>query len=158
MSRVNLHSISIRGFGSIVNPVNFQLDRKGLWFIKAPNGEGKSTLFSALSWCLYKVNLKGLTNDQIVTWEWLRGENWKGTRVAVCGNIPGTDFMIVRHIKYKGKTMKVVGGNSLMIFVKSDQDDRDFTVEDLVGEAQHKGDQQEYIHRMLGMAAPAFLA
>jgi len=164
MSKVSIHNISIRGFGSIVNPISFELDRKGLWFIKGANGLGKSTLFSALSWCLYKVNLKGLNNDQVVSWEWLRGEKWKGTRVAVSLTAGEYDYMIVRHIKYKGKTLGIVGGNSLMIFKKETAFgvecvvDRDFEESDLVGEAQHKGDQQEYINKLLGLEPQAFLS
>ncbi len=158
MSRVKLHSVIIQGFGSIVSPMDFQLYRKGLWFLKAPNGFGKSSIFSALSWCLYKVNLKGVTNDSIVSWEHVRGENWKGTRVAVTLSVGGYDYMIARHIKYKDSTIGVTGGSSLMIFRKPESEERRFVEEDLVGEAQHKGEQQEYINNLLGMDSQAFLA
>jgi len=158
MSKVNIQNISIRGFGSIVKQISFDLNRRGLWFIKGSNGTGKTSLFSALSWCLYKVNLKGLNNDQIVTWEWLRDDKWKGTRVAVVLDTDDFEYMIVRHIKYKGQTLGLDGGNSLMIFRKPENEDRDFEQSDLVGEAQHKGDQQAYINKLLGLDAQAFLS
>ncbi len=66
--------------------------------------------------------------------------------------------MIARHIKYKDSTIGVTGGSSLMIFRKPESEERRFVEEDLVGEAQHKGEQQEYINNLLGMDSQAFLA
>ena len=66
--------------------------------------------------------------------------------------------MIARHIKFKGTTRGIEGGNSLMIFEKPAVEVRPFTENDLIGEAHYKYDQQEYINKVIGLDSQAFLA
>lgn len=150
--------VSIEGFGSFINAINFVLNRGSINLIKGKNGHGKTTIFSAFLWCLYKVNLKGLNNDQIVTWERLRPSSWRGTRVIVEWSIPeeGYDYMVARHIDFKGTTKGYKGKSGLMVFRKP-VDKESFEPEDLVGDEQYKGDQQAYINRALGLDSKTFL-
>lgn len=145
----------IEGFGSFQYPTELTLDRVGVNMVKGVNGSGKTTMFSALCWALYKINLKGVKNDQVVTWERMRDDEFRGTRVVVEFDSSEHSYRIARHIKFKGTTLGVKGGNSLMIF-KTDLG-QSFTEDDLVGEAQHKGDQQVYIDKVLGVDSTTFL-
>lgn len=156
MDKINFKRISIEGFGSFVEPVNFNLDRQGVNLIKGKNGNGKTTLFSALLWAVYKMNLKGVTNDSVVSWEWVRTEAFRGTRVIIEWDKGNTDYMVARHIDFKGTTKGIAAKSALMIFEKS-KDEPEFTKAHLLGSEQHKGDQQEYINRVIGIDAKTFL-
>jgi len=158
MGKVYLKSVLAEGFGSIIDSTSFQLDRGGIWFVRGLNGTGKTTLFSALAWCLYKVNLKGLNNDKVPTWLRLRDNTFRGTRVVVEFQTDDTDYMVARHIKFKGTTRGLQGDSGLMIFSKSSDEDRPFTQEDLLGEAHYKEDQQAYLNKVLGVDSQVFLS
>lgn len=151
MKQVVFKRISAEGFGSLVAPVTFLLNRGSINMVKGKNGHGKTTIFSALSWCLHKVNLKGVNNDKVVTWERYRTAEWRGTRVIVEWSVPGdnTDYMVARHIDFKGTTKSYKGKSTLMIFQKP-SDKPEFEPSDMVGQEQYKDDQQGFINRALG--------
>jgi DNA repair exonuclease SbcCD ATPase subunit len=151
---VTFEKIIIEGFGSIANSTTFQLDRGGIHFIRGKNGEGKTTLFSALAWVLYRINLKGTTNDKVTTWEQYQPEGFKGTRVALLLAKGEDKYMIVRHLNYSGTTKSYKGASKLMIF-KSDT--WNFTPEDMIGSEQHKEDQQVFINKLVGADSKIFL-
>ncbi len=157
MSKIVLNSIIVEGFGSIVKQVQFKLDRGSLWFVKGPNGAGKTTIFSALMWVLYKANLKGLNNDKMPSWVRIRGKDFRGTRVVLDMYDDTYDYMIARHINFKGTTRGIEGKSSLMIFRKPIVENRTFESTDLLGEAQYKDDQQVFIEGVLGLNSKAFL-
>lgn len=144
---LTISKISIEGFGSFQHKQTINLNRGGLNLVNGKNGHGKTTIFSALYWGLYGENLKGVKNAKLSTWEKIRSKLFKGTRVMVWLNISGEDYVICRHLGYKGMTAEVKGGNSIMIL---DSDG-------LVGEAMHKGDQQSYINQKLGMDSRVFI-
>lgn len=157
MRNIKFKKIVMEGFGSFATKTTFELDRGGVNLIKGENGNGKTTMFSALSWCLYKVNLKDTLNEKVATWDYLRPADYKGTRVALFFDIEGdAQYMIARHLDYKGNTIGLKAGSKLMIFRKTDAS-LSFATEDMVGEAQHKGDMQMYINRILGVDSKAFL-
>ncbi len=143
--------IVVEGFGAIVLPHSFTLDKKGLFIIRGKNGNGKTTLFSALYWVLYKENLKDEKNSELVTWVERRTEEFRGTRVVldfdiVKGDVT-TSYRIARHINFTGTTAKVKGGNSLMIFENGE----------LIPDSLHKKDIQGFINKLLGMDAKVFI-
>jgi len=150
--------LAVEGFGSFIQPVEFQLNRGSINLIKGKNGHGKTTLFSAMLWVLYKVNLKGVNNDKVVSWDRLRSETFRGTRGILEFSIPedGHDYLVARHIDFKGTTKSVKGKSTLMIFKKPSEKEA-FDKEDMLGDEQYKGDQQGYINRVLGLDSKTFL-
>lgn len=102
---IRFTKIYIEGFGSILGPLWFEFDSTGLTVIRGKNGKGKTTLFSALSWALYGKSLKD--KSQVETWEHLRNKNWKGTKVEIHYQDGQEEFIVRRHLKYKGKSSKL---------------------------------------------------
>lgn len=142
----------IEGFQSFGKRVVFQLDRVGLNLIKGTNGVGKSTIFNAILWCEYGGNLK----KSVETWKEKRPKDYKGTRVVVERTDGEYDYRIVRHLKYKGTTFGLTGGDKLMIF-KKPVDEPKFGAEHLVGDGLHKADMQLIINDQIGMDEKTFL-
>ena len=142
----------IEGFQSFGKRVVFNLNRNGLNLIKGQNGVGKSTIFNAILWCEYGGNLK----KSIETWKERRPADYKGTRVVVERTDGEFDYRIVRHLKYKGTTFGLVGGDKLMIYKKS-VDEPKFTAEHLLGDGLHKSDMQLLINEQIGMDEQTFL-
>lgn len=147
MKRIFIEQLSVEGFGSFQTPTTFMLDQKGLTLVKGKNGGGKTTLFSALCWVLFKVNLKGANNEKVQTWEHRRLPSYKGTKVQVLFVVDGVEYTVVRHINYKELTHGIKGASTLMIFKNGE----------MLGEAQHKNDQQAYIEHLLGVNSRTFV-
>jgi len=151
---VTFEKIIIEGFSSISNPTTFQLSRGGVHLVKGDIGQGKTSIFSALAWVLYRINLKGTVNDKVMTWEAYRPENFKGTRVALFLAKGEDKYMIVRHLNYSGTTKSYKGGSKLMIFKSNTWN---FEAKDMLGSEQHKDDQQKFINKLIGADAKIFL-
>lgn len=147
-----IKTLQIEGFGSIQNPLVFNLDRKGINLVKGQNGHGKTTLFTALIWALYQINPKGGNVNSVATWEHDRLPTFEGTRVSVTIEIKGKYYTIVRHLNYKGKTFGYAGGSKLMVFI-SEQG-----AEPQLYEGQHKSDSQSLVNELLGMDGKTFLS
>jgi DNA repair exonuclease SbcCD ATPase subunit len=80
------------------------------------NGAGKTTIFSALTWCLYGRTLKKKSSPE--PYKFVRGKKFKGTLVVVSCEIDGTPYEIYRTYKYKSDIG--FGANSTLIGVKRD--------------------------------------
>jgi len=146
MEGIIFESITLEGFGSFHNETTFTLDRKGITLIVGENGEGKTTLFSALAWALYKINLKGTVNDKVATWADIRTKEFRGTRVIVEFTKGGNNYTVARHLKFKGETLGVIGNDELLLAINGQ-----------LGDAQHKKDTQEEIEAILGIDSQIFL-
>ena len=118
---IHFDYIEIEGFRSVVKPMKFNLDRVGLNLMKGPNGIGKTTVFEALVWDLYGINVKDTTIGMVATWPEVRPSTWKGTRVSTYFHVDKITYCITRHLGYKGLTYEVQGEDHLMI-AKGDQD------------------------------------
>jgi exonuclease SbcC len=155
---IDFKEIAVEGFGSFVKPVGFNLNRGGINLIKGSNGAGKTTLFSALLWAVYKTNLKNTVNAKVASWKHVRGSGWRGTRVSITFDVlaHGYSFMIVRHLDFKGETFGIKGESSLFILRKPISDEK-WSPSHIVGESLHKGDQQGFINRAIGLDAKTFL-
>ena len=152
--KVRFKGIDVEGFGSIIQPLNFNIDRKGVTIMSGHNGSGKTTLWSALTWGCYQINLKGLVNDMVQTWEHLQPKGFKGTRSIVHfdSDVDGDNsYMIARHLKFKGKTEGLTGGSKLMLFKQVDEE------WEQVGEGLHRADIQSEIERLIGLDSKTFL-
>ncbi len=157
MKQVRFKSIRLEGFRSFVSPVDFQFGTTGLHLIKGNNGEGKTTIFSALLWGLYKLNLNETNNSRIATFKWRRNKGYLGTRVIVSFRTGGNRYLVARHMDYKGKTKGLDGESALLIFKKSGKDTLPFTAADIVNDELYKSDGQAYLDRILGIDAKTFL-
>lgn len=149
MNEIKFKSISVEGFGSLVEPRTFLLDRGlGVNIVRGKNGSGKTSIFNALFWCLYGESLKEVNNSKIPTKKEYRPKTWRGTRVAITLEVNGVSFMIVRHIIFKGTTKGVEGGSTLMVFEAGE----------LMNENLYKKDMQGFIQEILGLDSKTFLS
>lgn len=152
MKKVHYSKITIEGFQSICKPMSFKLDNVGLNLIKGVNGVGKSTVFNAVLWAEYGGNMK----KSVASWLDVRTDGFRGTRVVIERTDGEYDYMIVRHLAFKGTTKGLAGGDKLMIFKKL-TGSGGFTDADLVGDGLHKTDMQLMIQDQIGMDSRTFL-
>lgn len=111
------------GFCSI-DTLELPLNYNGTVLIKAPNGFGKSSIFSALVWGLYGKNLKGVS--EVTTWEKIRPKNYKGVKVEVYFQNNDKLFRIIRCQEYndvledgaKGKNRLLLYEDSIQVDTK----------------------------------------
>lgn len=109
-------NVHMEGFCSIVEPQTLNLDLGGTILIKAPNGFGKSTLFSAITWGLYGKNPKGKVSA--TTWKKYQPADYKGTKVIVTWVSDKSIFRVTRCQKYTGKLDDGSKGGDRVILVK----------------------------------------
>lgn len=131
------------GFCSI-GSLDLPLNSSGITVIRAANGFGKSTIFSALVWGLYGKNIKG--NSDVNTWEKYRPKDYQGTLVEVYFNAQGKTHRIIRCLKYKGEVLGARGNSQ--IFYQIDGE--------LVEDRKKRGI-QEIITQSLGMSYNLFM-
>ena len=92
-------SINIEGFRSIAEPTHLSLNVPGITWINSPTGSGKSTIFSAITWCLYGKDLKGVS--EVKTWEKLRPKGYNGVCITLSYQTNSGVFKIIRCQDYK---------------------------------------------------------
>lgn len=90
---MEVKSFEARNFMSLES-VKVDISGTGLTLIRGVNGAGKSSIWDALSWCIFGSTVRGLTNNDIINRA--AGEN--------CGvitelNVNGHDFVISRYRK-----------------------------------------------------------
>lgn len=113
---LKLLNIQVEGFCSIVEPQSMHLDLGGTILMKAPNGFGKSTLFSAITWALYGKHPKGKVS--VNTWKKLQPSGYKGTKVVVTWESDKGVFQVTRCQKYTGKLEDGSKGGDRVILVR----------------------------------------
>lgn len=102
----------IDGFCSI-NHLELPLNTKGITVIRGANGFGKSTIFSALVWCIYGKNLKG--KAEVNTWKKFQPKNYLGTKVEVYFRSQDNRVhRIIRCLKYNDNVDGSKGNNRLI--------------------------------------------
>lgn len=145
---ITFGSIDIEGFGSMAKPITFLLNQPGLNIIRGKVGSGKTTIPSALSWCLFGKTLK--EKSSIETWEEKRPTSYRGTKVLVDLMVGKEIYTIVRCLNFKGKIKvgdkKMKGGNNLFIFKNLKP----------ITEARNKADKQELINKLTGYSFDLF--
>lgn len=141
---INFLTLEMEGFCSYVNPTKLDLNHKNPVIIKAPNGSGKTTIFSAISWCLYGKTLKDTSN--VNTWDKLRTKAYKGTKVVVYFQSNGKLYQVTRCQNYKGKLDDgAIGKDRLILREEAD-------LVDIKGKSQL----QNYIIEKLGLSFKVF--
>ena len=113
---IRLLNIQIEGFCSVVEPQTVPLNVGGTVLVKAPNGFGKTTLFSAIAWVLYGKNLKG--NPNVNTWKRYQPKNYKGTKVTLTFDSDKGVYQVTRCLKYTGKLDDGAKGGDRIILVR----------------------------------------
>lgn len=136
--------LRIEGFGSFQIPFLYLLNRPGINVIQGKNGSGKTTIFSALTWCLYGQTLKGKSN--IEPWEDIQGPKFRGTQVQLKFWIGKDMYVLTRNKNYTIKNYNWKN-NSGIFFAKNEKMQDQF---------RNKDDVQAEIIRLLGMSFNLF--
>jgi DNA repair exonuclease SbcCD ATPase subunit len=110
---IEFEEIVIEGFGSMLGPFSYRLNKTGINIIMGLNGAGKTTIFSALSWCLFGKPLKDIKS--IEPWPWVLPENFKGTLVITRFKNKGVPFEVTRCLGYKEKIEGFQGKDRLIL-------------------------------------------
>lgn len=141
--KIEFKSLSIEGFCSISN-LPLDLDRDYVTIIRGKNGNGKSTILSALVWVLYGKNIKGISD--VNTWEKYRPKDYQGTKVEIEYSIEKNNHKIIRCQNYKGKVHGVKGNNGVFYFINN-----------VLINDKYKANIQSKIEENLGMSYNLFL-
>lgn len=115
---LKLLNMFVEGFCSI-SQLYLPFDRNDIVWIKAPNGQGKSSIFSALVWCLYGKTIKGVSD--VLTWKEFRPKDYSGAIVTVHFQKNDHVYQVIRCQNYT----KVLedgskGGNRFIIIKDAD--------------------------------------
>lgn len=113
---IKLLNIQIEGFCSIVEPQTIPLNIGSTILIKAPNGYGKTTLFSSIAWGLFGKNLKGKT--EVNTWKKYRPKDYSGTKVVVTWESEKGVFQVIRCQNYTKKLDDGAKGGNRVILIQ----------------------------------------
>ena len=138
-------NIKITGFCSIVETFQLSLNQGCTVLIKAPNGNGKSTIFSALVWALYGKNIKGVS--EVNTWDSIRPKDYKGTCVEVFFQKDSVVYKVIRCQNYIDTIDDGAKGKDRLLVIK------DTEPIDIKG----KNNLQEFINRELGLSYSLFM-
>ncbi len=111
---IKFKEITIEGFGSIQGPLTIKFNTRGLVIIRGENGVGKTTILSALVWCMYKELIK--RGSSVLTWEHKRPKNYRGVMVSVSFDREEVSYEIIRCCEYTGKIEGVAGKNRVFLY------------------------------------------
>lgn len=112
---LKLLNMQIEGFCSIPD-LYVPFDQRQTVLIKAPNGSGKSTIFSALVWGLYGKTIKGVSDVQ--TWKEFRTNEYCGTKVSIHFQKNGSVYQVIRCQKYEKNLEDGSKGRDRFIVIK----------------------------------------
>lgn len=114
---ITLLSVNIEGYCSICEPTHLQLNQGCTVLIKAPNGNGKSSIFGAIVWCIYGKSLKGISD--VNTWKEVQPKEYSGTKVELFFQRDQDIYKITRCQNYKKVLDDGAKGNSRLIFYEN---------------------------------------
>lgn len=137
--------IVIEGFASYEGYNELDLCPNAAVVIKAPNGSGKSTIFSALVWCLYGKTIKGVSD--VNTKKKYQTKEYKGTRVCTYFQKDGGVYMVTRCQNYTGNLEDGTKGRDRLQIIKNAE----------VVDIKSKPKLQEYLISELGLSYPLFM-
>lgn len=137
--------IIIEGFASYEGYNELDLCPNAAVVIKAPNGSGKSTIFSALVWCLYGKTIKGVSD--VNTKKKYQTNEYKGTRVCTYFQKDGDVYMVTRCQNYTGNLEDGTKGRDRLQIIKNAE----------VVDIKSKPKLQEYLVSELGLSYPLFM-
>lgn len=114
---ITLLSVNIEGYCSIYEPTHLQLNQGCTVLIKAPNGNGKSSIFGAIVWCIYGKSLKGVS--EVNTWKEVQPKDYSGTKVELFFQRDQDIYKITRCQNYKKVLDDGAKGNNRLIFYEN---------------------------------------
>lgn len=114
---ITLLSVNIEGYCSICEPTHLQLNQGCTVLIKAPNGNGKSSIFGAIVWCIYGKSLKGVS--EVNTWKEVQPKDYPGTKVELFFQRDQDIYKITRCQNYRKVLDDGAKGNSRLIFYEN---------------------------------------
>lgn len=134
---LEFNKIRIVGFGSIYEETEISLNQKQTILIKAPNGSGKSTIFSALTWVLYGKTLKG--RSDVNTWKRYQGKDYHGTKVEIFFTKDSKVYKVIRCQNYtgviddgaKGKDRLLIYRDAELLDIKGKTKIQEFLVDEI---------------------------
>lgn len=123
---VQFNKIHIEGFRTIVKPItiDYNTSTTSLTYVIGDVASGKSSaLIEALVWVLFGKIQRDPKNTgggvrNIIPYEHIQPRSFKGTRIQLEFTFQGYDYLIARHLKYKKKTLSIMGGDKLLVFKK----------------------------------------
>lgn len=95
---LKLLNMQVEGFCSIPQ-LYLPFNQNQIVWIRAANGCGKSSIFSALIWCLYGKTIKGVSDVQ--TWKEVRPKDYCGAMVSVIFQKNDSVYQVIRCQKYE---------------------------------------------------------
>ena len=137
--------IIIEGFASYEGYNELDLCPNSAVVIKAPNGSGKSTIFSSLVWCLYGKTIKGVSD--VNTKKKYRTKEYKGTKVTTYFQKDGDVYMVTRCQNYTGNLEDGTKGRDRLQIIKNAE----------VVDIKSKPRLQEYLVQELGLSYSLFM-
>lgn len=147
MNNTHFVSVYVEGFRGIATSLTFFLDQPGLNFVKGVNGAGKTTVFEAVVWAIYGINLKDTNQDKITSWPEIRPPSFQGTKVAVIFYNNDNEYTVARHLGYKGTTADIKGEDQLIVIKNGIID----------GNPRNKAEMQDKINAIMGIDAKTFV-
>lgn len=141
---LTLLKLHAKGFCSI-SDLELPLNNKGIILIKASNGKGKTSIFSALVWGLYGKSLKGVSD--VVTWKDIQPKDYKGVLVEVYFSVDNHTYKVVRCQKYKDTIDDGAKGNDRVLLMK------DADILDIKGKLAI----QDKINQVIGLSYNLFM-
>ncbi len=143
MNKVTFGTLKIQGFGNIINLTRLKLEDTGLHIIRGPNGKGKTTAWSALTWVCYNSTLKPGSTPE--TWEHKRPTDWEGTMVGVSLTKGRHRYKFIRCSDFQKTVCGKKGGNRLIVLKNGKE-----------SKLKAKRDLQKLIESILGMSFKLF--
>src|SRR5690606_11840736 len=140
---IKLGTLEVEGFGSIISPITYKLDNKGVTILSGKNGAGKSTIIEALIWAIYGV----VNKVKITPWPDVQGENFRGTKVTLNLKCKIGVLKIIRCRDYLDKIGSRVGKNRLILYING----KEFL------KYKNKGDLDKYIIKLIGIKYDVFI-
>lgn len=125
--QITFKTLTIQGFGSIIKPLSYVLNRTGLNIVSGKNGSGKTSIFSAFSWVLTGKTLK--EKSSIEPWKHIKPKGYTGVIGSVTFEKGGVEYKVIRCKDYKEEVPEIgqVGKSRLIILKggKSIEDTKD---------------------------------
>jgi len=113
MKLLTFKTLYIEGFQSIIEPLEYALDTPGLNILNGKNGSGKTSIISAIPWCIYGKTLKKKNNP--TPYKHIQPKKFKGTLVKLLLEKNGIEYLLCRSRGYKDDFG--AGANSTGVFL-----------------------------------------
>jgi len=138
MQKLIFKRLIIKGFGSIQDEIELNLNNRKLNLIKGVNGTGKSSIINSFFWCLYGETLKDKSSVEL--WKNLRDDKYRGVYVELTFKRGKNTYRIIRMKNWSGKIEGARGSSRLLLYTNNNL----YQIED-------KREIQKYLVELLGI-------